>query len=285
MCAAFFRILERMVKKLLFKFICFVVLLLLCQHLNAQDIIIKSNNDSIRSTILEINTENIRFRYYNMKYGPVLQIHKNEVKEIIYENGSKLTILYNPYEVSSDMMIKEKSRAIKVDILSPSLNHFVLGYEMKIRTAVNLEFKASLIATNLSTSLKYSEGYFIKGGVKFVKLTKSYMRGLKYVQPLKGNYFKPEFIFNRYKRDEDHTFVTYTNYALNLVFGRQDVINNFFVIDYFGGMGYSYQATDYESTASNNGTVGDFSYAYSHLFFGKRLPLILTGGVLIGFVY
>ena len=72
----------------------------------SQDIIVKSNNDSIRAKIIEINTENIRFRYFNMKVGPILQIHKNEVKEIIYENGSKLTILYNPYEVSSDLLIK-----------------------------------------------------------------------------------------------------------------------------------------------------------------------------------
>ncbi len=251
----------------------------------SQDIIVKSNNDSIRAKIIEINTENIRFRYFNMKVGPIIQIHKNEVKEIIYENGSKLTILYNPYEVSSDLLIKSKSHAVKVDALSYLFNHYVLGYEMKLFPRINFEIKGSLIGTNVSTSLDHAEGYFVKCGVKFVKLTNSYMRGLKYIQPLKGNYVKPEIIFGQFKRDEKHHYINYTNYAINMVFGRQDVINNFFVLDYFGGVGYSYQVNSTVKDSSDNKSVGDFTYAYSHLFFGKGLPLILTGGVLIGFVY
>ena len=251
----------------------------------SQDVIVKSNNDSIRAKIIEINTENIRFRYFNMKEGPIIQIHKNEVKEIIYENGSRLTVLYNPYEVSPDMMIRQRSHAFKVDVLSSLFNHYLLGYEMRLFPAINLELKASIIGTNVTTSLDHAEGYFVKCGLKFVKLTSSYMRGLKYIQPLKGNYIKPELIFGQFKRDEKHHYINYTNYAINIVFGRQDVINNFFVLDYFGGFGYSYQVNSTVKDSTNNNSVGDFTYAYSHLFFGKGIPLILTGGVLIGFAY
>jgi hypothetical protein len=183
------------------------------------------------------------------------------------------------------MLIPERFHAIKVDAFSALLNHFVLGYEIRIRQGMNLELKGSLIGTNVNTSLRHSEGYFIKGGLKFVKWSNSFLKGLSYVQPLRGSYLKPELIYGRFRRDENHKTITYDNYAINMVFGRQNVINNFFVIDYFGSIGYAYQDYYYAKDSIEVKNIGDFTYAYSHLFFGKKIPLIISGGLLIGFAY
>jgi len=255
----------------------FIILLIFSSNsAHSQDIIVRTSNDSIRAKVIEITVDKIRFRYNNMKDSPVQEIHKNNVKQIIYENGSKLNIVYNRYEVPADMIIKEKSHAIKVDLFAPLFNHFTFGYEMKLKLGMNLEIKGSIIGSNISTFLKHSEGFFINAGIKFIRLSNSYSKGLKYINPLKGNYFKPGFIFCRYKRDEDHTYVYHTHYVINIVFGRQYSISKRIALDYFGGAGLGIQKTTSEN---------DFSYAYSHIFLGQEIPIIITGGLTIGYVF
>src|SRR5205085_6766483 len=93
----------------IFLFILFSLALPLKSH--SQDIIVRTTNDSIRAKVIEITTDKIRFRYNNLKESPIQEIHKNNVKQIIYENGSKLNIVYNRYEVPADMIIREKKHA------------------------------------------------------------------------------------------------------------------------------------------------------------------------------
>jgi hypothetical protein len=266
-------------KSSFFKILFFLFFLLINYDIVAQDIIVRSNNDSIKCKVIEITVDKIKFKYNNLPNERILEIHKNEVRQIIYENGSKLTIVYNPYEVSRDLMIPQRSIAMKIDLLAPLLNHFTVGYEIKIKTGRNLEIKGGFIGTNINTGLKHVEGYFVKAGVKFVKLTHSYMKGLKYVQPVAGSYLKPELTFGQFKRDEDFTKINYTNYVVSIIFGKQKVFNNRFTFDYFGGVGYGHQA----STSDKQDI--DFNYAYSHLFFGKKIPIIITGGITAGIVY
>lgn len=265
-----------MYQSITFKLLLLVFSLFLSAKICAQDIIVRTNNDSIKAKVLEISKDKIKFRYKGVKDGVPLEIHKNEVKQIIYENGSKLTIVYNRYEVPSDMIIRERSHAIKVDLFSPLLNHFTVGYEMKLKLGMNLDVKASLIATNIASFLDHAEGYFFKGGVKFISLSNSYSKGLKYIHPMKGSYFKPELIFGQFKRIEEHQSVTYTNYVIDIVFGRQYMLNKVIALDYYGGAGFGIQ---------NSSTASDFTYAYSHIFFGKNIPIIITGGLTLGFVF
>src|SRR5436190_14751518 len=96
------------------RLIALVIFLLCCSHVFSQDIIVRTNNDSIRAKVVEITMDKIRFKYTNLRDSPVQEIHKNNVKQIIYENGSKLTIVYNRYEIPSEMIIHEKKHAIKV---------------------------------------------------------------------------------------------------------------------------------------------------------------------------
>ena len=242
----------------------------------SQDIIVRTNNDSIRAKVVGITMDKIKFRYNNVKNGPVLEIHKNNVKQIIYENGSKLTIVYNRFEIPSDMVIHIRSHAIKVDLFSPLLNHFTIGYERKLNLGINLELKVSIIGTNVSKFINHSEGFFIKGGIKYIRLSDSFSKGLKYIHPLKGSYFKPEIIFGQYKKDEKNKVILYTHYVIDMVFGKQYLLSKTIALDYYGGAGIGIQKSSMDN---------DFTYAYSHIFLGKKIPLIITGGLTVGFVF
>lgn len=265
-----------MKNSILYSLIALLLFILMHSQTFSQDIIVRTNNDSIRAKVVQITMDKIKFKYINQKDSPVLEIHKNNVKQIIYENGSKLTIVYNSYEIPSDMVIHERAHAIKVDLFAPLLNHFTFGYEMKLKLGTNLEIKASIIGTNISTFISHAEGYFIKSGIKFIRLSDSYARGLKYIHPLKGSYFKPEFIFGQYKKDESHEIISYTHYAIDIVFGRQYLLSKTIALDYYGGAGLGIQ----KSSKDN-----DFTYAYSHIFLGRKIPLIISGGLTMGFVF
>jgi hypothetical protein len=260
--------------------------LLLSHGAFSQDIIITVRNDSIRAKVIEITADKIRFLYSGMQSKKeAREIHKNQVKQIIYEDGSKLTVVYNRYEISKDMMIDEKFHVIKVDIGAPFFNHYTAGYEMKIRKGLNAEVKGGFIGSLINKNLNYARGYFVKGGVKFVKTRESFLKSLKYVQPMNGTYVKPELIFGQFLRSENGYEIFFTNYVINFVFGRQYVYNNFLTFEYFGGLGYGFQEYEYRPGDYQDKEGIDFTYSYSHLFFGKKIPIVVSGGITVGIAH
>lgn len=55
----------------------------------SQDIIIKKNGDEIKSKIIEITTETIKYKEFDFQEGPIRNITISEVFMIIYENGKR----------------------------------------------------------------------------------------------------------------------------------------------------------------------------------------------------
>ena len=262
-----------------------LALVLLCNCSMAQDIIVRTNNDSLRVKVLEIGTDKIKFRPHGIKSGPALEIYKNHVKEIIFENGTRVTIFYDLKAVSPDLAIREKKHGLKADFIAPILNHITVGYEQVLKPGINAEIKAAWIGPRISTAIKPSDGYFIKAGIKFVWLTEEIMKGMRHSPPLQGSYFKPEFIYSTYTTKTEDGPINFSNYGLNILFGRQYIIDNFLTLDYFGGIGFAIQKSSYKPTLPKDEEDVDFNYAFSHLYFGQNLPLILGGGLTIGFVY
>lgn len=247
----------------------------------AQDRIIKADNDTLKVKIAQITFDKIRYRFYGMKTGPIYEIPKNQVKQIIYENGSSLTIVYNLFEVNPDLMIKDRSKSWKVDLASPFLNHITIGYEQKIKLGMNLEAKGGFIGLNLNKNLNSTQGFIVKVGMKYLKCSNTIRKGLKYTNPMKGSYVKPEIIFDRYTSIENGRKINFTNIAGACLFGRQYIIGNVVCIDIYGGAGVGYQNNSRGPAKSQD----DFSYCFSHIFFGKKFPMILTGGFMAGFVF
>lgn len=262
-----------------------LALFLLFKSAAAQDIIVRTNNDSLRVKVLEVGTDRIKFRRYGIKNGPPLEIYKNLVKEIIFENGTRVTILYDLRAVSPDLSIREKKHGLKADFIAPILNHITIGYEQMLKPGMNAEIKVAYIGPRISSAIKPSQGYFIKAGVKFVWLTEEIMKGMRHSPPLQGSYFKPELIFSRYTTETENGKINFSNYGINILFGRQYIIDNFLTLDYYGGVGFALQYSSYKPVLPKDEEDVDFNYAFSHLYFGQNLPIILGGGLTVGFIY
>jgi hypothetical protein len=259
----------------------FFLLVLSGLKAKAQDRIIKADNDTLKVRIAQITYDKIRYRFYGMKNGPIYEIPKNQVKQIIYENGSSLTIVYNLFEVKPDLMIKDRSKSWKVDLASPFLNHITIAYEQKMKLGKNLEVKGGFIGFNLNKELYFTQGFLLKAGIKYLKCSNTIRKGLKYTNPMKGTYVKPELMVDRYTSIESGRKINSTNVAAACLFGRQYIIGNVVCIDVYGGAGVGYQ----NNSRGPSRRQDDFSYCFSHIFFGKKFPMILTGGFLVGIVF
>ena len=55
----------------------------------AQDIIVKQNGDEIKSKILEITSETIKYKEFDFQDGPTRNINISDVFMVIYENGKR----------------------------------------------------------------------------------------------------------------------------------------------------------------------------------------------------
>jgi hypothetical protein len=55
----------------------------------SQDVIIKTNGDEIKSKILEVGQNEIKYKNFDYQNGPSYTISKSEIFMIRYENGSK----------------------------------------------------------------------------------------------------------------------------------------------------------------------------------------------------
>lgn len=247
----------------------------------AQDKIVTARNDTIKAKVVKVTVDKIMYRFPGQS-GLIKEIPKNQVKEIIYENGTTLTIIYNLYEVSPDLLAPDKHKALKVDIGAPFFNHYTIGYEWRYKPGKNISVKAGVIWPGMHKNLDKAKGGLLKAGLRFISCSDCIYKGLKYKHPLKGTYYEPELIVSGFEVDKDTVKVMHLTYGVNLLFGKQFIIGKGFLIDIFGGAGVGFQNIFYHKEGEYNSKDYDFTYAFSHLYFGNKVPIVLSGGFMVG---
>jgi hypothetical protein len=281
-----------MKKNLFFSFIFF---LLLSLSVEAQDFI-RTKKDTIQAKVLEIGLDEIKYKDFNNLEGPVIVIAKTDVLEITYENGIKTRISPDPYDVNQEVTIRHKTHSIKFEFFSPLTNDIAFGYESMLKVGTNLEVKIAVIGPGLAQNNENASGFFFKGGVKFLKRPTFIQNGVKYSHGLNGAYIKPELIFNTFSADRNYysgypyyvyqkANVSFTNICMDICFGKQYILGDSFTLDYYVGVGYGLHMSSYKSQSIYNYTDDGEDYQYSHLYFGKNFPFILTGGMTIGVLF
>ncbi len=276
-------------------FVCFLLLAFSSAH--AQDYI-RTKKDTIQAKVVEIGLEEIKYRAYNNLDGPVIVIAKTDVIEITYQNGTKTLFAPDNYDVTETATaMRKKTRSVKYEFLSPLGGDLAFGYETMLKVGTNLEFKIGIIGVGFGNSAKEASGAFFKAGVKFLTRPSYVQRGVKYSHGLAGFYIKPEFIFNSYKKTIFTGSNTYpynpqeikaniTNYALNIIFGKQYILGSSVTLDYYGGIGYGIRSDniDYSNQYFYYYDYND-GYEYSHTYGGEDSPFVLSGGITIGVLF
>jgi hypothetical protein len=253
------------------------------------------NSKILLVKVTEIGLDEVKYRMWNMEESPVVVVDKHDIKRIVLSNGTVMNFYPDQLSLAPSERLLNKNNAIKFHFFSPLYNSLALAYETASRKGYNVEFKIGFIGVGISENWSNASGLYLKAGPKFWPGKDYYMRGEKRSHPLRGSYIKPEISFSHFKEDITDGFsvkqrVTYDNFALNIVFGKQYILADVITLDWYIGAGYGFQKSNFKENPNNSGQYYDFNpgfepNAFSHIFLGETFPMTLTSGLTIGMLF
>ncbi len=259
-----------------------IAAILLSVNAFAQDTIVKKNKDVINCKIKEIGLDEIKYSLPEYSADISFAVDKDEVDKVIFENGTEMTFekaMTNPANY-----IDNKKNILKIEFMSPLSGNTTFAYERSLRPGRSMEATLGIIGLGIDQNDNNPFGGFGKFGFKFMKDPDFYLRGMKYAHILKGGYIKPEIAFGVfahdkwiYDRDLDYWHgprerrETVFSGTVQLVLGKQWIIDNAFAVDLYAGTGYGF--------SDNNSYT---TYHYGYLIADDSFPISFSAGIKIG---
>ena len=252
----------------------------------AQDRIIKVTKDTINCQIKEIGDDEIKYTQKDYKNDVIFGIDKNKVSKILFSDGKELKINNSMFDLAQ--YDKQRKNAFKVGFFSPLFGATSFSYERSLKPGSSIEGTLGIIGLGDNINGNSSKGVYLKFGYKFIKSPDYYLKGMRYAHILKGAYFKPEINFTSFTCKPDlvyegsndvntssGTTESNTMGAIMLNTGKQWVILNRFLFDWYIGAGYG------------------FGHAYGnqpfHFAFlgggGSGARFVMTSGIKIGLLF
>jgi len=257
-------------------------LFVLVEGLSAQDIIIKKDADTVYCKIKEIGSEEIKYILPDYPSDLLFTIPKEKIDKLIFENGREMTFqveMDNPINYSD-----QNKNALKIDFLSPLTGNTTFAWEHSLKPGQSIESTLGIIGLGFDPNDNNPQGSFVKFGMKFIKSPDFYIKGMRYAHILKGSYVKPEVSFGYYTKlnnmynnryppgyDKYEERKSYFSSTVQVVIGKQWVINDIFLVDFYGGVGYGFDDGD-----------GHYHYGYS---ISAEVPLSFSAGMKIGVLF
>lgn len=249
----------------------------------AQDKIIKTDKDTIECQIREIGDDEIKYILNDFRGDILFGIDKNKVSRIIFSDGKELTFMNSMYDPAQ--YAKQHKNALKIGFLSPLFGATSFSYERSLKPGSSLEATLGIIGLGTDIAVDNANGLYLKFGYKFIKSPDFYLKGMRYAHILKGAYIRPEVSFASYSFEPvldyfNGNTLTHssrqnnTMFAVMINFGKQWVMQDRFLIDWFTGVGYGFgNSKDHEG----------FHYAFTGGV--DEFPMALTSGIRIGFLF
>ncbi|MDY0077053.1 MAG: hypothetical protein RBR87_07220 [Bacteroidales bacterium] len=257
---------------------------------DAQDKIYPKKDEVILCKIKEIGLEEVKYLLSEYSDEVLFALAKDDIEKIVFENGKEMTFensLINPANY-----IDNRKNALKVEFLSPLTGNTTFGYERSLKPGRSIEAEIGIIGLGVDPAYENPGGVFFRFGYKFIKSPDFYLRGMRYAHLLKGSYIKPMITLGFFSREQDYYYEywddngSYDFYysngkkestvsgAIQLVIGKQWVVDNVFLVDLFGAVGYGF---------SNN--YNGSNYYYSHTVIDQDFPLSISVGLKMGFLW
>lgn len=258
-----------------------LLLLSITNFISAQDKIIKKNKKVIECTITEVGSVEIKYKLPDFPSDIIFSIDKEKVRKVIFSNG-KVLEFKSEFE-NEENYSDNRLNAIKFQLFSPVQGFTSLGYEKSIKAGRTIEGTLGIIGLGMDNLDEEPIGLFFKFGYKFLKTPDFYLRNMRYSHLLKGSYVKPELgivLFERYNHIYDYANqnsvpkrVSEFSMAFQLIFGKQWIFDNIFLVDMNFGFGY----------ALSNRNEPSIHYAYSVM--GNDFPICFSSALKIGFLF
>ena len=277
-----------------------LLIILLCTQLHAQDKIYKLRGAVIKAKVIEIGTDEIKYKLLEDPDGPVYVVDKAALNRIEFANGrvEKYTMSFkDPQNYEGQL-----NKAVKINFFAPLLGYTQFFYEKSISPLKGYELSAGIIGLGKNSQIDYYDyngpdgpykrsaaGGFIEAGYKFNKLPNFFSKGTRMTHIMQGSYVKPTATIGYYSdnaldyKTGDPVLEKRHNVfgAIILNFGHQWVFGDKFLVDVYYGFGYAFD------NVKDNGNVNSYNNddIYNHFVIqkmGSGANLGISGGLKIG---
>ncbi len=276
-----------------------IIILISLQAL-AQDKIYKIKGPVVNAKVIEIGTDEIKYKLYDNPDGPIYVVDRSTLNRIEYSNGKieKFQLSFkDPQNYEGQL-----NKAIKINFLSPLLGYTQFSFEKSISPLKGYELGLGIIGAGKNYQIdnyyingqyqiykRNALGGFVDASYKFNKLPNFFSKGTRMTHIMQGSYVKPTATLGFYT-DNALDYKTGSAViekrnnvfgALILNFGHQWVFGDKFLIDLYYGLGYAF---DNVKKADNN----NYYYSneiYNHFVVQKTGPganLGISGGLKAG---
>jgi len=287
-----------------------IILTLIFSASYCQDKIYRNNGKIVEAKILEIASDEVRYKEFNNQDGPIYILETDKIKKIVFANGTSQQFHDNVKD--PERYVGQSNKAIKLNFLSPLYGYTEIGFEKSTGVGKGYEFSLGIIGLGKSEQLEYyttqletvkrgQAGVFISGGYKFGKLPDFIIFGkTKMTHLMQGTYAKPILYFGYYKENQvvDKGNSTYevgkqnvTFGALQIELGHQWVFSDKFLLDLYWGFGYGAdnkkEAYQYDPSSPNyyyDEFDGTTAFNYANARAGNSPGFSLTWGLKLGWL-
>jgi hypothetical protein len=275
-----------------------VLVIFFTTQLFAQDKIYKLKGTVIKAKVIEIGTDEIKYKLYDNPDGPVYVVDKSTLNRIEYADGrvEKYKISYkDPANYEGQL-----KKAVKLNFLAPLLGYTEVSLEKSVSPLQSYEVSLGIIGAGKNSQIdnyyvngvylpyrRNAFGGFAEAGYKFTKLPNFYNKGLRMVHLLQGSYAKPVVILGYYS-DNALNYKTGNPVlekrnnlfgAIIVNLGHQWIFGDKFLLDLYYGLGYAFDNSkdNYDNYYSDG--------IYNHFVIQKAgygANLGVSGGIKVG---
>lgn len=280
------------------KLICILSILLFCSTFgHAQDKIYRKNGQVIKAKVLEIGTDEIRYKLNDTTSSLVYVLEKDRINKIEFENGrvEKFVADLKDPEQYQD----QRKHGIKVDFIGPLLGYTQISYEKSLGVGKGYEISLGIIGAGKNQVIDYYSSsirsekrnqFGLSGsfGYKFSKLPDFLFGRTRFTHLMQGSYAKPIVYLGNYS---ENRIVYKANYqqvlerqnitfgALQVELGKQWVFGDMMLLDTYWGFGYGFD----NKKATDDYVYDDASsYNYINSRVGRSPGLSFTFGIKVG---
>jgi hypothetical protein len=270
----------------------------------AQDYIHKKNREILIVKLVEIGTDEIKFKDFDNPDGPLFSIEKEKVSKIELENGDEMIMKTTDSFSDPDYYTDQNKNVIKWSFSSMLFNQLAFSYERSLTPSSSFEAGFGIIGAGFKPETQGVDeltrnptGVNIRGGYKWKRSPDYYLPKMRYGHLLKGGYIKPEIAISIFGEDVqtfDNTVGKYgivretaVSGAFLLNFGKQWIFSDQFAVDWFFGLGYGFtNSTNYDrlNNGGDGGTLGNPTANYGFVI-TPGIPLAFSAGLSIGYVF
>ena len=246
-----------------FKFISLFITVFLLGSLSihAQDYITLKDDTKIKCTITEVGEDQVKYKPWGSATERIIAIDRSIIRKIKYEGGDP--DIQNKDAIETNYFWDDTRHNIKLGFTGIIANGLSLSYEKAIdpRSSVEYCIRFQNIGVSTRENIETTGGFGLSAAYK-LQLSNSTRKAAKQSHILSGWYVKPELFFmnvtSRYRSTYavgTYPTINFSKLGLMLNLGKQIVLNNRFVIDFFGGIGIALQLS--KSTIVNNSLCPD----------------------------